>query len=149
MLRRSLLFVALASAAAEPVRAQTLAELTATPEATADAFLRSVRAIGAMIDDMPGLMHALYDRDDEVLGAVGEGADSAHVVYPTLARIGGAVPEVKVMVSEHVAQARAESISEVGSRSASTATMSRIGRTDVMTHEGRRRPGSAATASSR
>jgi hypothetical protein len=45
MLRRSLLFVALASAAAEPVRAQTLAELTATPEATADAFLRSVRAI--------------------------------------------------------------------------------------------------------
>jgi hypothetical protein len=55
------------------------------------------RAIGAMIDEMPGLMHALYDRDDEVLGAVGEGADSAHVVYRTLARIGGAVPEVKVM----------------------------------------------------
>jgi len=45
MLRRTLLLVALVSAAAEPVRAQTLAELTATPEATADAFLRSVRAI--------------------------------------------------------------------------------------------------------
>jgi len=45
MLRRTLLLVALASAAAEPVRAQTLAELTATPEATADAFLRSVRTI--------------------------------------------------------------------------------------------------------
>ena len=155
MLRRILLLAALATAAAEPLRAQPLAEVTATPEATADAFLRSVRAIrwdvtgrlmhpqtldrfqilvsmiaaadttgearryltatdssgfaalsgaevferaiGAMIDEMPGLMHALYDRDDEVLGAVGEGADSAHVVYRTLARIGGAVPEVKVM----------------------------------------------------
>ena len=50
-----------------------------------------------MIDDMPGLMHAVYDRNDEVLGAVIEGADSAHVVYRTTARISGAVPEVKVM----------------------------------------------------
>jgi hypothetical protein len=155
MLRRTLLLAAVASAVAGPLRAQTLVEPTATPETTADAFLRSVRAIrwdatgllihpqtleriqilvsmiaaadttgearryltatdssgfvalsgaevferaiGAMIDDMPGLMHALYDRDDEVLGAVGEGADSAHAVYRTLARIGGAVPEVKVM----------------------------------------------------
>lgn len=55
------------------------------------------RAIGAMIDDMPGLMHALYDRDDEVLGHVGETADTAHVVYRTTARLSGAVPEVKVM----------------------------------------------------
>ena len=156
MLRRALLLTAVAVAAAVPsARAQTLAELTSTPESAADAFLRSVRAIrwevtgqllhpqtsdrfrtlvsmiaaadttgearryltgtdtggftalgdaevferaiGAMIDDMPGLMHALYDRDDEVLGHVAEGADSAHVVYRTLARIGGAVPEVKVM----------------------------------------------------
>ena len=167
MLPRMLLLAAVLGAAAapraqaqtraqtEPTQARTLVELTDTPEAAADAFLRSVRAIrwsvtgqllhpqtldrfrtlvsmiaqadttgearryltgtdssgfqalggdevfaraiGAMIDEMPGLMHALYDRDDEVLGHVGEGADSAHVVYRTLARIGGAVPEVKVM----------------------------------------------------
>lgn len=147
--------VAAIAVAPRPTQAQTLSELTDTPEAAADAFLRSVRAIrwavtgqllhpqtvdrfrtlvsmiaeadttgearryltgtnaagfdalsgdevfaraiGAMIDDMPGLMHALYDRDDEVLGHVGEAPDSAHVVYRTLARIGGAVPEVKVM----------------------------------------------------
>lgn len=135
--------------------AQTVEELTATPESTVATFLRSVRAIrwsaaaqlvsdetlarfgtvvtmmvdadetgdvrhflvgtdsaghaaltaaevfdraiGALIDDMPGLMHALYDRDDEVLGHVAEGADTAHVVYRTTARISGAVSEVKVM----------------------------------------------------
>lgn len=135
--------------------AQTLEEITATPESTAELFLRSVRAIrwgttaqlmhdetlerfgtivtmmadadptgevrrflvdtdsagldalpraevferaiGALIEDMPGLMHALYDRDDGVLGHVMEGADTAHVVYRTTARISGAVSEVKVM----------------------------------------------------
>lgn len=135
--------------------AQTLAELTATPEATAELYLRSVRAIrwgataqflhtetlerfkqtvvlivdpettgelrrdlvqtdsaglaalptaevfdraiGVVIDGMPGLMHALYDRDDEVLGHVAEGDTLAHVVYRTTARLSGAVPEVKVM----------------------------------------------------
>ncbi|HUF75062.1 MAG TPA: hypothetical protein VMM35_02230 [Longimicrobiales bacterium] len=156
MLRRTLLLTAFAALSVAPAaRAQTLSELTRTPESTADAFLRSVRAIrweptgrllhpqtsdrfrtlvsmiaqadttgearryltgtdaagfsalgdaevfaraiGAMIDDMPGLMHALYDRDDEVVGHVAEGTDSAHVVYRTLARIGGAVPEVKIM----------------------------------------------------
>ncbi len=139
-----------------PVQAQQgLAELTATPEAAAGLYLRSIRAIrwsaaaqflhpatldrfhdlvtmmaeadssggvrryltdtdrpgfaeldaatvfdravGTMIDDMPGLMHAFFDRDDEVLGHVSESADSAHVVYRTTARISGAVPEVKVM----------------------------------------------------
>lgn len=55
------------------------------------------RAIGAVIEDMPGLMHAIYDRDDEVLGSVPEGDDLAHVVYRTSARLSGAVPEVKVM----------------------------------------------------
>ncbi len=55
------------------------------------------RAVGAMIDDMPGLMHAIFDRDDEVLGHVPEGADVAYVVYRTTARISGAVPEIKVM----------------------------------------------------
>ena len=54
------------------------------------------RAIGALIEDMPGLMHALYDRDDEVLGHVPDGARDAHVVYRTTARISGALPEVKV-----------------------------------------------------
>ncbi len=66
-----------------------LAALDAT-----DVFARS---IGALIEDMPGLMHALSDRDDEVIGAVAEGPDAAHVVYRTTARISGAVPEVKVM----------------------------------------------------
>lgn len=55
------------------------------------------RAIGVMIDDMPGLMNSIYDRDDEVLGHVPEGQDGGHVVYRTAARISGAVPEVKVM----------------------------------------------------
>lgn len=137
------------------LHAQTIEELSATPEAAADAFLRSVRAIrwetaalflhpetqgrfrttvemivdadttgamldflvgapraeltgrsseavfdgaiGAVIDDMPGLMHAMYDRDDEVIGAVTEGAGDAHVVYRTMARLSGAVSEVKVL----------------------------------------------------
>lgn len=55
------------------------------------------RALGATIDGMPGLMHAVYDRDDDVIGSVAEGADTAHVVYRTTARLSGAVPEVKVM----------------------------------------------------
>ena len=55
------------------------------------------RAIGVMIEGMPGLMHSIYDRDDEVLGHVLEGDSHAHVVYRTAARISGAVPEVKVM----------------------------------------------------
>ena len=134
---------------------QTLPELTATPEATAGLFIRSVRAIqwsaaaqfmaeptlerfrntttmivdpdstgesrrylvqtdslgmlqlsaaevfsrtfDAVIAGMPGLTNAFYDRDDEVLGAVMERSDSAHVVYRTTARLSGAVPEVKVM----------------------------------------------------
>jgi hypothetical protein len=155
LLRAASIAAVIAATVVPGTAAQSLAELTDTPEATADAFLRSVRAIrwevtgqllhprtverfrilvemiaeadttgeagryltgtdatglaalagadlfaraiGAMIDDMPGLMHALSDRDDDVLGHVAEGADSAHVVYRTLARIGGAVPEVKVM----------------------------------------------------
>lgn len=161
MLRCMIVLVALVPSLAASARAQTLSELTATPESTADVFLRSIRAIrwgttaqvlhpktldrfrilvgmiaeadttgtvrqfltgtdaggfeslggaevfsraiGAMIDDMPGLMHAFYDHDDNVLGHVMEGADTAHVVYRTLARIGGAVPEVKVMQLERLA----------------------------------------------
>lgn len=55
------------------------------------------RSIGTLIDDMPGLMHALYDRDDDVIGHVAEGPDDAHVVYRTTARLSGAVSEIKVM----------------------------------------------------
>jgi hypothetical protein len=134
---------------------ERLAELTATPDAAAELFLRSVRsirwsaatqflhagtlerfrrlvemmveadstgevrayltetdsagfarldpptvfhrAVGTMIDDMPGLMHALFDRDDQVLGHVLEATDTAHVVYRSTPRLSGAVSEVKVM----------------------------------------------------
>lgn len=55
------------------------------------------RAVGTMIDSMPGLMHAIFDRDDRVVGHVSESPDSAHVVYRTTPRIGGAVSEVNVM----------------------------------------------------
>ena len=149
--------VALVLAGLAPLQAgaQTIEDLTASPEQTAELYLRSVRAIrwsalaqflhddavarfrlivtqisdpdssgeirsylvqtdslgllelasdevfarsiGVVIDDMPGLMHALYDRDDDVIGAVTESPDAAHVVYRTTARISGAVPEVKVM----------------------------------------------------
>jgi hypothetical protein len=140
---------------AAALQAQTIEEITASPEAAAELYLRSIRAIrwsaaaqfiddgtlerfhqtvsmiteadssgamadflvqetrpavpglepaeifdraiGAMIDDMPGLMHAFFDRDDEVIGAVHEGDGDAHAVYRTTARISGAVPEVKVM----------------------------------------------------
>lgn len=68
-----------------------------TAVAALDAAEAFDRAIGTMIDDMPGLMHAFFDRDDDVIGAVLEGTDEAHAVYRTTARISGAVPEVKVM----------------------------------------------------
>lgn len=135
--------------------AQTLPELTATPEEAADLFIRSVRArrwsaaaqfvdaetlglfrevvtmitevpeggellryltgvdttgyrgleppevfaraLTALTDDMAGLSHSLADRDDEILGHVAEGPDSAHVVYRTQMRLSGSVPEVNVM----------------------------------------------------
>jgi hypothetical protein len=139
-----------------PAAAQSLRELTATPEATATLFLRSLRAIqwrtvarllhpetlarfhqlvttlcdadttgvmrryftgtsearayatldattvfersvGRTVDDLPGLMHSLYDHDDRVLGHVMEGADTAHVVYRTVERLSGAVPQVLVV----------------------------------------------------
>lgn len=55
------------------------------------------RAVGTMIDDMPGLMHALFDHDDAIIGHVNEGADRAFVVYRTVERLSGAVPEVRVV----------------------------------------------------
>ncbi|MEX2467262.1 MAG: hypothetical protein WD995_10150 [Gemmatimonadota bacterium] len=141
--------------AATEARAQTLPELTASPDSAAVLFIRSVRsmrwsaaaqfmdpeplslfhdvvtmitepdasgdlleyltgtdtpayrdldapevfdrALSALTSDMPGLSYSLQDRDDEILGHVTEGPDSAHVVYRTHARISGALPEVKVM----------------------------------------------------
>jgi hypothetical protein len=110
MLRRVLLPAAACLASFVGVGAQVPTE-SGPPAATADRFLHSVRAlrwdaaselifaraIAAMLTDMPGLANALHDRDDFVLGHVIEGADSAHAVYRTLARIGGAVAEVKVI----------------------------------------------------
>lgn len=147
--------IVVSTAFANPASAQSIEELSATPDEAADLFIRSVRAIrwstaaqfmapyaldhfrvtvtmmadadttgevrdylvstdslgllaldteevfaraiGALIDDMPGLMHSIYERDDEVIGHVTEGPDDAHVVYRTTARLSGAVSEVKVM----------------------------------------------------
>ncbi len=55
------------------------------------------RAMTALFDDMPGLMHAVYDHDDKVIGHVSESHDTAHVVYRTTPRISGGVSVVKVM----------------------------------------------------
>jgi len=55
------------------------------------------RAVGAVVDDMPGLMDAIYERDDTVLGHVSEGRDTAHVVYRSTPRLPGSTSEVKVM----------------------------------------------------
>ena len=140
---------------AAPLCAQSVATASETPEGTADAFLRSLRAIrwdaaaavthpdalrrfhdlvtmladvdstdavrryltdtdragygeltstqvfrralGNLIDDMPGLMHAVFDRDDQVLGHVLESPDTAHAVYRSTPRISGGVSQVKVM----------------------------------------------------
>jgi hypothetical protein len=54
------------------------------------------RAVGHTIDSLPGLMHSLYDHDDRVLGHVMVGADTAEVVYRTVERLSGAVPDVLV-----------------------------------------------------
>lgn len=75
--------------------------LTATPDSASYAALTDAqvfqRSVGTMIDSMPGLMHAIFDRDDRVVGHVAESADSAHVVYRSTPRISGAVSEVNVM----------------------------------------------------
>ncbi|MCG6956351.1 MAG: hypothetical protein LJF04_10225 [Gemmatimonadetes bacterium] len=75
--------------------------LTETSSAQALAALAPAtvfdRAVGRTIDSLPGLMHSLYDHDDHVLGHVMEGTDTAHVVYRTVERLSGAVPDVQVM----------------------------------------------------
>ena len=78
--------------------------LTDTPSARALAALDPAtvfdRSVGRTIDSLPGLMHSLYDHDDHVLGHVMEGTDTAHVVYRTIERLSGAVPDVQVMQAE-------------------------------------------------
>jgi hypothetical protein len=74
--------------------------LTGTDREGFDALLAEqvfARSIGAMLGEMPGLAHAIQDRDDEVLGTVPEDEEAGHAVYRTQARIGGSVSEVKVM----------------------------------------------------
>jgi hypothetical protein len=75
--------------------------LTDTPNAHALEALDPAtvfdRAVGRTIDSLPGLMHSLYDHDDHVLGHVMEGSDTAHVVFRTIERLSGAVPDVQVM----------------------------------------------------
>ncbi len=56
-----------------------------------------VRTMTVMAEDMPGLLQALVDRDVEIIGAVEEPPDLAHAVYRNMDRIGGAVPEIRVM----------------------------------------------------
>ncbi len=75
--------------------------LTQTDDSAGYAGLSSravfTRAVGAVVDDMPGLMDAIYERDDTVLGHVDEGRDTAHVVYRSTPRLPGSRSEVKVM----------------------------------------------------
>lgn len=56
-----------------------------------------VRSMQALSEQMRGLLHALVVRDVEVIGAVLESEDIAHVVYRSQARLSGAVPETRVM----------------------------------------------------
>jgi hypothetical protein len=76
-------------------------DLTGAPDAAAframpDALVFE-RAVGRMVDDMPGFMHSLFDHDDDVIGHVVEGEGAAHVVYRTIERLQGAAPEVRVI----------------------------------------------------
>lgn len=64
---------------------------------TLDAGQLFERAVGTMVDSLPGFMHALFDHHDGVIGHVAESVDTAHVVYRTTPRLSGAVSEVQVM----------------------------------------------------
>lgn len=56
-----------------------------------------VRAMAALMDEMPGLLHALVVRKVHILGSVIEPPELAHVVYRSEAQLSGAVPEMRVM----------------------------------------------------
>jgi hypothetical protein len=55
------------------------------------------RVMTSLLQETPGLMHALVTRRHAVLGSVAEGADTVHVVYRVLPRLQGSAPEMKVM----------------------------------------------------
>ena len=60
----------------------------------ADVFPRVMEALEG---EMPGLVNGLIDRRHEVLGAVAEGEDVAHVVYRVIPRLSGDQPRIEVM----------------------------------------------------
>ncbi len=55
------------------------------------------RVLASMRDHMGGLLHALVVRHVEIIGAVSEPPELAHVVYRSEAQLSGAVPELRVM----------------------------------------------------
>lgn len=55
------------------------------------------RVMSSLLEETPGLMHALVTRRHHVVGSVREGADTVHVVYRVLPRLQGSAPEMKVM----------------------------------------------------
>lgn len=56
-----------------------------------------VRVLGVMMEQLPGLLHALVVRDVEIIGSVHETPDLGYVVYRSQARLDGAQPEIRVM----------------------------------------------------
>ena len=57
-----------------------------------------------MATEMRGLLHALVVRDIEIIGAVPEPPDLAHVVYRSAAQLSGAVPQIRVMTLKREAK---------------------------------------------
>jgi hypothetical protein len=56
-----------------------------------------VRVMEAISRDIPGLIHFLVIQRIEVLGAVHEPPELAHVVYRSTLQLSGAEPEIRVM----------------------------------------------------
>jgi hypothetical protein len=56
-----------------------------------------LRVMEVLTLDAEGLVHALVVRDVEILGHVSEGAELAHVVYRSTARLSGADPELRIL----------------------------------------------------
>mgnify|MGYP006278323025 CR=1 FL=1 len=63
-----------------------------------------LRVMEILMEDAPGLIHALVVREVEVVGHVPEG-DLAHVVYRSTADLSGAQPELRLMTLKRHGQA--------------------------------------------
>lgn len=63
-----------------------------------------VRTMHATMSQMRGLLHAVVVRDVDVIGAVLETSDVAHVVYRSQAHLSGATPEMRVMTLKRAPQ---------------------------------------------